>query len=557
MDDKLFEERMKQLKNSYDHMSTISSVEKIVGEVKKAEKPYKRKVKLTLPYVASFVGILFIAGILATQLLTQPENTTVDKPSQNTPENRPVTADEVDATINEIRGYYERKVDELENKLGFPDVEQYAFVQEAKEAVRKFEGRTSYKSQTELKNYSNNVKQIIDLRVSLPNEEFELIRTMSEDKQVSDEEIIKYIEKLEYLKERYTDKWENLHQMHQGQVTNISGYVDKLNSPDFNMGSEEYIDLVEEMKRLGYLFINGGEGTIYFKINYTKISEAFNGRMSKELVLYLDIKQGTKIASDAELTVTRKELEEKIILLEGIILKSPTFEDLNDLKLLYQQWVEYYLIGLDNSPVKDNQGYMKEDILNEFNTFISEYPNSETSIIVQSFMSKLKDQDNQWTPQLKQEAEALIPLSLKVVPNGLRVNLLPLTDQMMETYEAYKESENNQLLEGPFAGNNTIDLVVARMYMYALVKEDYEMAYALTYKGPDADVPTLEQFTSEIREAELNIQKLSNEVKMVDTTYTQTGERVEHTYIKQNGETVQLKLRLEDGYPKVEYRSLF
>lgn len=558
MDDKLFEEQMKNLKNSYDQMSTISSVEKIVGEVKKAEKPYKRKVKLTLPYVASFIGVLFIAGLLATQLLTQPENTgTNSPPAKNTIENQPVTANDIETAMNEIRGYYERKVDELEEELGFQDVEQYAFVQEAKEAVQKFEERTSFKTQTELKNYTNNVKQIIDLRVSLPNEEFELIRSITKDNQVSDEEIIKYIEKLEYLKERYTDRWQNLHQPHQVQITNISEYVEELNSPDFNKGSKEYIELVEEMKRIGYIFIDDGEGTVYFKINYTKVSEAFRNQMSEELKLYLDIQQGAKIASDAALTISRKDLEKQIILLEEIIIKSPNFADLNALKLHYQQRVEIYLTGLDNSPIIDDQGIVNKEVLNEFENFISAYPNSETTKIVKSFMSRLKDQNNQLTPQLIKEVETLIPANLKVIPNGLGVNLLPLTDQIMETYKTYKEIENNQLLDGPFAGNNTIDLVVARMYMHALEAEDYEMAYALIYKGQDADVPTLEQFKSEINNAGLDIQQLSNEVKMVDFTYTQNGERIEHTYIKKGGKTVQLKLRLEDGYPKVEYRSLF
>lgn len=557
MDDKIFEERMKQLKNSYDHMSTISSVEKIVGEVKKAEKPYKRKMRISLPYVASFIGVLFIAGILATQLLTKPENTGTGTPSQNTTENQPVSADDIDAAINEIRGYYERKVDELEEKLDFQSVEQYGFVQEAKEAVQKFEERTTYKTQTELENYSANVKQLIDLRVSLPNEEFELILSMTKDGQVRNEEVIKYIEKLEMLKERYTDKWNHLHQEHQSQVTNVADYVEMLNDPEFNMGTKEYIDLVEEMKRIGYTFIDDGEGTIYFKINYSKIAHTFPDQMSEELKLYLDIQQGDKIASDAALLISRRELEERIILLEGIILKSPNFIDINELKLLYQQWMQFYLRGIDNSPIIDNQGEVKREILNEFESFILKYPNSETSKIVKSYTKKLNAANNQLTPELEDEVESLIPPSLKVVPNGMSVNLLPLTDQMMETYEAYKASKNNELLDGPFAGNNTVDLVVARMYLYALETDDYEMAYALTYKGSTSNVPSLEQFTQEASEADSNIQKLSNEVKMVDITYTQNGEMIEHMYIKQDGETVQLKLRLEDGYPKVEYRSLF
>jgi hypothetical protein len=40
---------------------------------------------------------------------------------------------------------------------------------------------------------------------------------------------------------------------------------------------------------------------------------------------------------------------------------------------------------------------------------------------------------------------------------------------------------------------------------------------------------------------------------MFRTNYDQNGEMIEHTFIKENGETVMFRMRLEKGFPKVEY----
>ncbi|MCM3161110.1 hypothetical protein [Metabacillus litoralis] len=551
MDDKLFEERMRNLKQSYEQVPSVSSVDKIVNKVKTSEKPYKKRMRLQLPYVASFIGVLLIGGILGAQLLKQPDNTGSEHPPDEQINQQPVTTSDIEAATNEIRGYYERKVDELNDSLQSKDVEQYQFVQEAKSAVAAFEQRKSYKSQTELKNYRNNVKTIIEYRVSMPYTEFTMLKNQSN---ISDEQILQYIDKLELLKEHYTDQWETHFKEQSVDVSNVKDYVQHLNSGSVKNGTEEYSNLVEEMKGNGYIFVDDGEGMISFTVDYDRISETFSKKLSEELKLFLDIQKNKRFKVDAELVISREELETRLIQLESIIIKYPNFSNINELKILFQDLMKTYLTGTENSQITTNQTRVKEEIITGFEQFISENNNTTSSQIVDAFLSELKRSNFQLTKELENQVESLIPLELKMIPNGLSINLLPLTNQMLETYEEYKRANNENVFNGPFAGTNTIDLVVARIYMYAVVTGDYDVAYDLIYKGgKGADIPDKSQFISEI--SSTDFQTLSNEVTMVEFQYQENGEIIKHIYIKGDGETVSLELRLENGYPKIVYKS--
>lgn len=551
MDDKLFEERMRNLKNSYEQVPSVSSVDKLVNEVKKSEKPNKKRMKLQLPYVASFIGVLLIGGILGVQLLKQPENTNWNHPTEENMNQQPVTTSDIEAATYEIRGFYERKVDELNASLQTKNVEQYQFVQEAKSAVSAFEERKSYKSQTELKNYMNNVKKIIEYRVSMPFTEFTMLKDQSD---ISDEQILHYIEKLELLKERYTDRWEMNFKEQSIDVSNVKDYVQQLNSGSVKNGSEDYLNLVDEMKGNGYIFVDDGEGMISFTVDYGKISETFSEKLSEELKLFLDIQKNKRYKVDAELVISRDELETRLIQLESIIIKHPNFSNINDLKILFQDLMKNYLTGTENSQITTNEARVKEEIISGFEKFISENNNTTSSQIVDAFLSELKDSDFHLTEELENQVESLILLKLKIIPNGLSVNLLPLTDQMVATYEEYKRTNNDKVFDGPFAGTNTIDLVVARIYMYAVITGDYDMAYNLLYKGEGTNIPDKSQFISEI--SSTDFQTLSNEVTMVEFQYQENGEVINHIYIKGDGETVSLELRLENGYPKIVYKPM-
>ncbi|MGM0875543.1 MAG: hypothetical protein ACQEWV_12210 [Bacillota bacterium] len=556
MDDNLFEDQMKKLKSSYESIPTISSSEKIINEVKKAEKPIKRRIFFQLPYIASFIGILLIGGILGIQLLTQTKqlNSGEKQPSEEI-ENQPVTETEIETSINETRGYYERKVDELKEKLGFEDVEQYGFVQEARDAVEKFETRKDYSSKVELTTYMEKVKEIITLRVSMPHEEFKLLEKMRGNEETLDDQyILNYINKLELLHERYYEKWELLYSVNLDKISNVTDYVEKLNSGNVGEGSNDYLNLVDTLKSSGYTFIDEGEGIISFKVDYEKIATEFSGNVTNQLTFYLEIQQEKSIKADGEITISREELKNRLLDLEMTILKSPTFENIEQLKGYYQDWINIYLTGIVNQPITNGNGIVKREIIADFESLVEDHPNTDTSKIVQSFLNTLKENDLILTKELKEEVLSALPTELKPAVNGgISKNLLPITDQMIASYEEFKESFNSHVFEGPYVGTNTIDIAIARIYMYAIEVGDYETAYFLTYKGADSKLLDKNQFLKEIKQSPVNYQRLSNEVIMLRTNYEQNGEMIEHTFIKENGETIVFRMRLENGYPKVEY----
>ncbi|UPG65014.1 hypothetical protein [Metabacillus endolithicus] len=109
MDEKLFEERMRNLKQSYEQVPSVSSVDKIVNKVKTSEKPFKKRMRLQLPYVASFIGVLLIGGILGAQLLKQPDNTGSEHPPDEQINQQPVTTSDIEAATNEIRATTKEK----------------------------------------------------------------------------------------------------------------------------------------------------------------------------------------------------------------------------------------------------------------------------------------------------------------------------------------------------------------------------------------------------------------------------------------------------------------
>ena len=104
MEDKLLEDRLKKLKGSYNEIPTKSSPQKLLNEIMKTEKPQKKK--LIMPYVASFIGILLLAGVLGTQLIGQQESRQGINPTNQEEKEEmqlPATEEEIDKKNNEIR----------------------------------------------------------------------------------------------------------------------------------------------------------------------------------------------------------------------------------------------------------------------------------------------------------------------------------------------------------------------------------------------------------------------------------------------------------------------
>ncbi|WP_338788595.1 hypothetical protein [Metabacillus sp. FJAT-53654] len=558
MDDKLFEQRMQKLKKSYEHIPTISSSERILQQLKEQEKPVKKRVLLQFPYVASFIGVLLIGGFLAIQLLSQINlNSGEQTPTENR-ENQPITEADIETAINETRGYYERRVDELIDKLGFEDVEQYGFVQEAKIVVEKFEERKSYESQAELTNYMERVKEIITSRVSMPHEEYKLMKkAVDNGEAISDSQLYGYIDKLDMLHEQFYEQWIKMYQSNQYTMTDIESYLEELNTGNIKNGNQDYIELTKTLTAYGYYFFNDGEGTINFAPNYLKIHNQLEKSLKEDAKVYLKIKSEKKALSDGALAINHDELGERLLEIEDFVLNNPSSPKVDEFKVQYRLYIDFYLKGTNNTLLVSDNGKIKDEVKINFETLITENEYSETAKIVEGFYNKLKENQFTLTNELR-EQEIEVSKMLKPNPEeyAIEKNLLPITKEMAAKYEDFKNKGDITIFNDGFAGLNSIDLTVARIYMYAIEKGDFETAYRLSYNGANSKLPEKEAFIKEMQKSPVNYQALSNEVIKVRSIYEQNGEDIEHILIKENEDTVSFRMKQENGFPKVEYNPL-
>jgi hypothetical protein len=559
MDDKLFEEKMQNLKNSYEHISTISSPEKIINVVKKNEKPHKIRIFFQLPYVASFIGVLLIGGILGAQFLTNSKDGTSGESTKPKEEiiNHPVTDENIEAAINETRGYYERKLDELKEKLDFEDVEQYGFVQEAKNAVEKFEERENYASQEELTSYMEKVKGIISYRVSMPQEEFALLQeTAANDETIRADQLYDYLDKLDMLHELFYEKWAQLYLENQSTVTDIESYVDELNAGTIVTDNQEYSELIKALHSYGYAFFHEGEGSINFGPDYLTIHNQLHS-LDEDAKVYLKIKSEKKALLDGALSISHKNLGERLLEIENFVLNNPTSSKGEELKEQYALYLNFYLKGTNNTLITTEDGKIKAEVKAEFESLLNEKKFSETAKIVKDFYQKLEGAQFYYTDEIvKTKIEVSGELKPKSDVYAIQTNLLPITKAMVTRYEMFKESGDLAIYTQPYAGMNTIEMALARIYMYAIEKGDYETAYKLSTDGENGKLPELEVFQIEMKESAFDFQALSNKVTKVSTNYLQDGEVIEHIFMIENGDMVTFRMKLENGYPKIEYKPL-
>ncbi|WP_299087320.1 hypothetical protein [uncultured Metabacillus sp.] len=556
MDDKQFEQRMRNLKQSYGKIPTVSSPDKIMDQLKRQEKPVKKRIFFQLPFVASFIGVLLIGGILGIQLLSQ-SNLFIS--GEKTPIKEPVSAKDIETANNEIRGYYERRLDELIEELDFEEAEQYKFVQEAKAAVEKFEQRKNYATQRELTTYRDKVMEIIDDRVSMPNEQFETFEQTAEDgEEIPVSQIYSYLDKLELLSELFYEEWYPLYIENQQNITDIEAYVEGINSGETITGDQEFIDYTNRLRSYGYTFFHEGEGSINFAPDYTNVYNDLERALTDDAKVYLKIKSEKKAMMDGALVISHTELGERLLAIEEFILKKPSSPIVEELKLQYRHYLTLYLKGTNNTSIVTDGGKIKEEIKTNFENLISDNKYSETAKTVEAFYQKLKDAQFILTDEIRAE-EISLPdlLKPKIEEYSLEKHLLPITKEMLARYKALKQNGDTTVYSEEYSGANTsIEFAVARIYMHAITKGDFETAYQLSYHGKDSDLPELDVFIEQMKAAQADYQALSNEVKYVRTNYKEEGEVIEHVLIKETGESVLFKMRRENGLPKVEYQPL-
>lgn len=535
MDDQIFEKRLSKLKQSYKQLPSQTSSDKIMERIKKEEKKKRSFFSAQTLYAASFIGVLIIAGLLGTQLLMRGNGGTGDQPPAAVV---PPSAEDIEERHKEIRQLYEDQLTAFDEAVSIADAEQYAFIQDAGKAVADFEKRETYKSNQELENYYNTVKQTVEQNVSVPSEQLAKLRAKAEEgKQIKDEEIISLLEKQRVMNEYYFEKWLsvslNLH------YTDVFAFADELNRTGTD--DPEAGPIVKEIKDSGYRFYHEGEGMINFQPDLTLLETEL--RPSPQMKKYFEVENQAQVTEDGAVSVSPQELADRTLALEDFINKNPNFKYGEKLKERYEFWLFLLLKGLTNSEAIDEENRLKEEWKSALEYVMEKDPNSQTAEVVTRFYNELKEKNFTFDSREQYEQyqvdvpEGLVPaVSYK---RGREFNILPLPDKIHKTYLVYKENGDIQDLRDLQPPD------IIRLYMYAVVKGDADTAYGLLYKGEGT--PAKEEFEMEIKNKSAEFQDISNRVYKVYEEYNEEGDTATFELIFKDGSSISYKVKIDLG----------
>jgi len=533
MDDKQFEERMNQLKKSYENIPTKSAPDAIMKHIVQQEKPKKRKT-FKLPYVASFIGVLLLGGLIGGQLISQ-NSLIIDKKEKNSAK---ITTEQVESAKNEIRGLYERKVDELGEKLDFDQVEQYRFIQDVEETVDRFEERSSYKNEKEFKTYMEKVEEEINRRVSLPNEEYAYIKKKVEDNEpLQDDFILDYLDKLDAMSENIISEWQL--EYNSGDVMPTKENVEGLNNKNLSVASKEIMDFAEQIVTFGYRFTLEDEGIISIQINIDKIVNEFTGHISDELESYLYLKDYVQDVLD----ISKEQYDDENMLkhiaqLETFILQNENFRNKEDLKKVYHAALTHLIFDMD---------------LNLLKKFTAQYPNALTAEVVKMSLQD-RTTNKALNDDIKLKIISAIPAELKPISYDESLSLFPLPDYLDRKYKEFKASKDYNSLYIFQAFKGSYQFSIGRIYLYAIMQEDYETAYALSYNGKDATLPAYNTFKTEMSSWRLEIEHLLNDFVYLEEEQFDGGFILQYTIMNDNGENLFLEMQVDENLlPKIVY----
>lgn len=179
--------------------------------------------------------------------------------------------------------------------------------------------------------------------------------------------------------------FENLNSMDANFLQQVS--ITKNNDTAFYIFKQKLIATINEMNNAelsmkhtdSMVKIRTSEGTPYFAPNWRYIRERYGKYLSQaynDWLAHLDASEN--IVEDAALMITPDKLREYIIYLEDFIEKNQNFVDLTEIEKRLELYVNWYLHGLDNSPVYDySSGVMKSDYRLSYEKFLSENTKSK------------------------------------------------------------------------------------------------------------------------------------------------------------------------------------
>ncbi|WP_338778082.1 hypothetical protein [Metabacillus sp. FJAT-52054] len=473
MDEQTFEERLRQLGHSYDGMPDRTSAQEITKNILQREGK-KRRLRLSMPAAASIAGIILIGGLLSFQLFKGPESSPGEgKPGILSQEQDPPSTEKIKEKSEEARALYNERLKKLKEKLRNEDAELYPFVQEANQSIKKFSLRP-FANEKELQNQSEQLQEKVKMHVSSIDEQMDMLQEKAKQGEtISDDDLLLLLAKQDQMYDRYNEKWENSADLIAPDFESFKTVIASMNDGTFE--NEKLKPVVEEIRGAGYRFFDAGEGMINIQPDYGWPKQKLGGRISASYSEWADFNLNKPYMADNTI-IDDIKAGERLVEMEEFALSNPNFTRMDKVKTAYRDLFQNYVSkGFFDPNRKAPSQEFEESLLN----LKRKFPDSDTFKEIALLHQKYKDGKLD-----KQESYAIPPSMQPAVPEFSQpVILFPLTEQMSGMYKDLQASKDPVALiaETGYKGNmNTEQITVLRIYLYAMLKKDYETAYILT-----------------------------------------------------------------------------
>lgn len=205
------------------------------------------------------------------------------------------------------------------------------------------------------------------------------------------------------------------------QKQKFKNYEDKLLSQDFNARINRYsmedlknLDKIKDADLKSFLqdAYNDGfklfeaEGMKDLEIDYGVLNDDFSVYLTEEPAAYIGIMAETSRQhpfEDGALVITWDELAGRIIKIEDFLKKYTVSEYKEELGDLHLQYLNIYLLGLNNTPAFDmDTNVIKPDVQKSFKTTKDKYPDSELASVLTGYLQLLELNNNKKTKEVLQ-----------------------------------------------------------------------------------------------------------------------------------------------------------
>lgn len=167
-----------------------------------------------------------------------------------------------------------------------------------------------------------------------------------------------------------------------------------------NMENVKDVDLKELLNKTldsGYLLLKGG-GYIYPEIDYSEILK-HREYITSNVIDYLEIMEvetKNRFTYGEEIEIPLEDLLNRVIIAENYLVSNKDSKPSNKIYGLYGEYMDGVILSAGNHYVLANEGtsIIKDEILNEYKTFVNNNKDSRTTEILQEYMIILESNNN-------------------------------------------------------------------------------------------------------------------------------------------------------------------